>query len=132
MSAVAISRRGRRARRLVWLAMPALAVINQYLAMRTAQALSRQELGLAWLGRAAASPWVHAWIACEILTFAVWMTVLSGLSLSAAFPMTALGYVLVIGLGWIGFGEPATWAQALGGAAILAGVWLLGDGEGRA
>jgi drug/metabolite transporter (DMT)-like permease len=46
--------------------------------------------------------------------------------------MTALGYVLVIGLGWTIFGERVTPTELAGGAAILAGVWLLGDGEGRA
>jgi drug/metabolite transporter (DMT)-like permease len=57
--------------------------------------------------------------------------VLSNLTLSAAFPMTALGYVLVIGMGWTLLGEPVTLAELIGGAAILAGVWLLGEGEAK-
>lgn len=122
--------RARAARPLVWLAMPLLAVVNQYLAVRTARALSGQAFGLAWLGRALGSSWVQAWIGCEALTFAAWMVILSDLTLSAAFPMTALGYVLVIGLGWTVLGEPVTLAEVVGGGAILAGVWLLGDGGG--
>jgi drug/metabolite transporter (DMT)-like permease len=66
------------------------------------------------------------------VTFSVWMIVLSNLALSAAFPMTALGYLLVIGLGWTAFGEPVTLAELVGGAAILAGVWLIGEGEREA
>jgi drug/metabolite transporter (DMT)-like permease len=130
MSALALTR-ARAARPLLWLAMPAMAVVNQYLAERTAHALLGRPFGLAWLAAAIRSPWVQAWIGCEIVTFAAWMVVLSNLSLSAAFPMTALGYVLVIGMGWTVLGEPVTVAEIVGGAAILAGVWLLGEGEAR-
>jgi multidrug transporter EmrE-like cation transporter len=118
-------------RPLVWLAMPATAVVNQYLAMRTAQALAGLPFGWSWLTAAARSPWVQAWVGCEIVTFAAWMVILSNLALSAAFPMTALGYVLVIGMGWTVFAEPVTLAELIGGAAILAGVWLLGEGDAR-
>ncbi|HEV2531946.1 hypothetical protein [Phenylobacterium sp.] len=130
MTAAALTR-ARAARPLVWLAMPLMALVNQYLAERTAHVLLGQPLGLGWLGAAIASPWVQAWIGCEIVTLAIWMVVLSNLSLSAAFPMTALGYVLVIGLGWTLLGEPVTLAEIIGGAAILAGVWLLGEGEAK-
>jgi drug/metabolite transporter (DMT)-like permease len=124
--------RARATRPLLWLAMPAMAVVNQYLAERTAQALIGRPFGLGWLGAAVRSPWVQAWVGCEIVTFAAWMVVLSNLSLSAAFPMTALGYVLVISMGWTLLGEPITWAEIVGGAAILAGVWLLGGPEADA
>lgn len=119
----------RAARPLVWLAMPVMGVINQYLAERTAQALKGLPFGPDWLRAVIRSPWVQTWIGCEIVTLGVWMIVLSNLSLSAAFPMTALGYVLVIGLGWTAFAEPVTLSEIIGGAAILAGVWLLGEGE---
>lgn len=119
----------RAARPLVWLAMPAMGVLNQYLAERTAKALLGIPFGLSWLAAAIRSPWVEAWIGCEIVTLAVWMIVLSNLTLSAAFPMTAVGYVLVLGLGWTLFGEPVTIAELAGSAAILAGVWLMGENE---
>jgi multidrug transporter EmrE-like cation transporter len=131
MTAVAFDR-ARAARPLVWLVMPAMAVVNQYLAMRTAQTLGGLAFGATWLVHAGLSHWVQGWVVCEIVTFSVWMVVLSDLSLSAAFPMTALGYVLVIGLGWTIFGERVTPTELAGGAAILAGVWLLSDREGRA
>ena len=115
------------ARPLVWIAMPIMGVVNQYLAERSAAALAGQSFGLAWLWRAVQTPWIDAWIVAEIVTLAAWTVVLSQMSLSAAFPMTALGYALVIALGWTVFHEPATLLQGLGAAAILAGVWLLGD-----
>lgn len=131
MTALAFTR-ARAARPLVWLAMPLMAVVNQYLAERTAHALVGRPFGVDWLAAAIRSPWVQAWIGCEVVTFAAWMVVLSNLSLSSAFPMTALGYVLVIGMGWTVLGEPVTLAEIVGGAAILAGVWLLGEGEAKA
>lgn len=131
MTAAAFDR-ARAARPLLWLAMPLMAVINQYLAVQTAHALTGQGFGAAWLAHLVASPWAQVWVGCEAVTFAVWMIVLSDLTLSAAFPMTALGYVLVTCLGWTVLGEPVHPAEVVGGAAILAGVWLLSDGEGRA
>jgi len=113
----------------LWGVVLCAAVANQYLAERTAGALAGLPVGVDWLARAAASPWVRAWIACEILTFAAWMSVLADAALSKAFPMTAAGYVLVVALGWIGFGEPVRPAQLAGAVAILAGVWLLGEPE---
>ena len=53
--------------------------------------------------------------------------VLAGLLL--AIPMSALSYLLVVAAGWFYFHEPATLLQVVGGAAILTGVWLLGQGE---
>jgi multidrug transporter EmrE-like cation transporter len=121
----------RAARPLVWLAMPALGLVNQYLAVETARALAGKPFGPAWLAAAARTPWAQAWAGCELLTLAVWMVVLSQLKLSAAFPMTALGYMLVVGLGWTCFGEPVSLPQLIGAAAILAGVWLLGEPEAQ-
>lgn len=129
---IATASPGRAVRPLLWLAMPVMVVVNQYMAMRLATTLAGRAFGLGWLGAAIRSPWAQAWIGCEIVTFAVWMVVLSSLSLSAAFPMTALGYVLVVGMGWIGFGEPVTWQEMAGGGAILAGVMVIGHGEAKA
>lgn len=121
----------RAARPLVWLAMPALGLVNQYFAVETAHALAGFPFGLGWLAKAAMTPWAQAWVGCELLTLGVWMVVLSQLTLSAAFPMTALGYALVVGLGWTLFGEPVTLPQLIGGCAILAGVWLLADPDAK-
>ncbi len=123
--------KGDLSRPLALVAMPILGLVNQYCAERTAQGLMGRVFGLDWLGHALTIPWVWAWIVFEIVTLAAWTAVLSELSLSAAFPMTALGYALVIGLGWTAFHEPITPLQVVGAGAILAGVWLLGD-EGKA
>jgi multidrug transporter EmrE-like cation transporter len=121
----------RAARPMVWIAMPILGVANQYCAERVARVVETLPFGLGWLSAAAGSPWTRTWVGLEVLTFLAWMVVLAELSLSAAFPTTAVGYVLVIGMGWTVLSEPVSLLQLVGGAAILAGVWLLGQGETR-
>lgn len=113
----------------LWLLMPLLGLGNQYLAVRTAQALEGAAPGWAWIAAAVRIPFVQAWAGLELVTFVIWMGVLTRLKLSAAFPMTALGYVLILGMGWILFGEAMTRWQLVGSGAILLGVWLLGDEE---
>jgi multidrug transporter EmrE-like cation transporter len=107
------------------MAMPLLGVANQYCAMRAAAALPHRAPSLAWLLRALALPAVWAWIGFELVALFVWTALLAELELSAAFPMTAAGYVLVVALGWTAFHEPLTAPQVVGAAAILAGVRLL-------
>jgi multidrug transporter EmrE-like cation transporter len=126
------TRMARGARPAVWFAMPLLGLANQYCAERVAHGLDGAAFGLDWVGQVVRSPWMLTWAGLEIVTLAAWMVVLAELSLSAAFPMTAAGYVLVIGLGWTVFHEPVSLLQVLGGTAILAGVWLLGQGKADA
>jgi drug/metabolite transporter (DMT)-like permease len=105
---------------------------NQYLAEKVAHVLMGRAFGLSWLESAVRSPFAQAWAGLEVITLGVWMVVLYELELSAAFPMTAVGYLLVIGMGWTLFGEPVTASQLAGSLAILVGVWLLGDQEAEA
>ena len=108
-----------------FLTVPLLGLAYQLCAERTAAALAGQPLGLAWFAHAAAQPWAQALVALEVASFAAWMYVLSRAELSSAFPLTAVSYLLVIGLGWFGFHEDIDPLQVVGATAILAGVWLL-------
>jgi multidrug transporter EmrE-like cation transporter len=105
--------------------VPILGLGYQLCAEHTAGALLGVPFGVAWIVRAAAEPWARGLVALEIMSFAAWMYVLSKAELSAAFPLTAVSYLLVIALGWFGFHEAVTLPQILGAVAILAGVWLL-------
>lgn len=125
------SLRARWARRLLFLALPLLGLAYQMSAKKTAEAMIGVPFGLRWLPRALGLPWGRALIATEILAFAVWMVVLSEIKLSEAFPLSALSYALVVVASWTVFHEPASLLQAVGGAAILAGVWLMGRAAGE-
>jgi drug/metabolite transporter (DMT)-like permease len=119
----------RSAKPAVWLAMPLLGLANQYCAEQVAHALMATPWGMDWFITALGSHWMQAWAILEIVTLTIWIIVLSELPLSAAFPMTAIGYVLVVGMGWIVLGEPIHPLQLVGGAAILGGVWLMSQDE---
>jgi drug/metabolite transporter (DMT)-like permease len=113
--------RGRWARRLLFLALPLLGLAYQLTAKETADAMGGAPFGAQWVLTALALHWTQAMIALEIVSFGVWMV-----KLSEAFPLSALSYVLVVVASWTLFHEPGGVLQVLGGAAILAGVWLVG------
>jgi len=112
--------------------LPVLGLGYQVAAKETALALAQTDFGLDWFEDLFRQPWAGVLIVFELGSFAAWMTVLARMRLAAAFPLTALGYVLIIGVSWAAFHEPASAAQVVGGAVILAGVWLIGRGEPRA
>ena len=113
-------------------ALPILSLGYQITAKRTAQALSHIPFGFDWLAQLVQLHWAQAMLALEIASFAAWMTALSEMKLSAAFPMSAVSYVLIIIAGWTLFHEPANAWQVAGGAVILAGIWMIGRSEPEA
>jgi drug/metabolite transporter (DMT)-like permease len=118
--------RSRWARRLLFIALPFLGLAYQLAAKETAQAMAGTPFGVRWLSTALTVHWTQALIALEIVSFGVWMMVLSEIKLSEAFPLSALSYVLVVAASWTLFHEPGSVLQVLGAAAILTGVWLIG------
>lgn len=109
--------------------LPILSVGYQITAKQTARALAQIPFGWDWLEHLVQLHWAQAMLALEIASFAAWMTALSEMKLSAAFPMSAVSYVLIIVAGWTLFHEPANAAQLVGGAVILCGIWLIGRSE---
>jgi drug/metabolite transporter (DMT)-like permease len=113
----------------LWAALPILATAYQVCAKLTAGSLAGTSFGPQWLAAAIRLPSVGALVLVELASFAAWMTVLSQIKLAAAVPLSAVNYVLVVLAGWTVFHEPATAPQVIGGAAILAGVWLIARDE---
>ena len=113
-------------------ALPLLSLGYQITAKETAQALTHIPFGWDWFAHLVRSPWAQGMLALEIASFAAWMTALSEMKLSAAFPMSAVGYVLIVLAGWTLFHEPANAAQVVGGVIILAGIWMIGRAEPEA
>jgi multidrug transporter EmrE-like cation transporter len=109
----------------LYLALPWLGLGYQIAAKKTASALVGMPLGWPWLETAARSPWGQSMLLLEVASFVAWMRVLAEMKLSAAFPLSAASYVLVIAASWFYFHEPGNVLQVMGSAAILAGVWLI-------
>ena len=131
MSAIALGDDGRALRRrralwLLWVALPLVGLGAQIASKLAADALNGEAWG--WLLAARALTLPAAWAAAcfELVGLCAWMVILSEISLSAAFSISALSYVLVIASSWTLFREPISALQIVGGAAILTGVWLIG------
>ena len=112
-----------RALRPIWLMVPLLNMAQQILLKQSAVDAGRA--GGAWLVDILSSHWFLAAIVAEIVCFAIWMSVLSELDLSKAFPLSAISYVLIMGVAWLAFGEPLPLLRLAGSLLILVGVWLI-------
>ena len=78
-----------------------------------------------WLVQATHSPWAVVVLMSELLSFVLWLNVLTNVPLSKAFPITAVAYIAIELMGWVLFKEPVMPLQIIGSALILAGVWLI-------
>ena len=112
--------------------LPLLTLGYQIAAKDSAAHLAHVRFDLAWLASAARLPTVQLLLVLEVASFAAWMTVLSEMPLSAAFPLSAVSYVLIIAASAVVFHEPIGLLQVAGSLAILAGVWMIGRGAGEA
>ena len=80
-------------------------------------------------GRVARNPGILAAIACYIGAFFVWMLILRRSSLSLAFPLSSLVFVVVLLGSWLGLGEHISPLHWVGVAVIIGGIALLAEGE---
>ncbi|WP_018901800.1 EamA family transporter [Rhizobium sp. 2MFCol3.1] len=113
-----------KAMRPIWLAVPVLNAVQQILLKQSADDAGSLGGGN-WLLQILSSHWFLAAIAAEIACFAIWMTVLSELDLSKAFPLSAVSYLCIMAVAWFVFGEPTPLLQLVGSGLILGGVWCI-------
>lgn len=74
------------------------------------------------LSAAAFNPYLLIGLASYLLSFVVWMLVLSRVDVGVAYPCLSIGYVLALLGSWAFLGEPLSMGRALGIALIIAGV----------
>jgi drug/metabolite transporter (DMT)-like permease len=79
-----------------------------------------------WLVQATHSPWAVVVLLSELLSFVLWLNVLTNVPLSKAFPITAVAYIAIELMSWTLFKEPVMPLQIIGSALILTGVWFVG------
>jgi multidrug transporter EmrE-like cation transporter len=58
----------------------------------------------------------------------LWLTALSRVDVSQAYPFVGLGFVLTAILGYMCFGEPLTAERIAGIFVVIGGVWLVAHG----
>ncbi len=82
-----------------------------------------QPLVSAW--RIATEPHIFGGLACYVLSVGVWILVLSRVSVSVAYPMLSIGYVVNAIAAWYLFGEALSMQKLLGIGVIIIGVVLV-------
>ncbi|KEZ77951.1 DMT family transporter [Salinisphaera hydrothermalis] len=87
------------------------------------------QANLAWLERVFTQPWVYGAVVGYIGAFFTWMTLLRRAPIGPAFAASHLEVVSVLLLSVPVFGESIGWSQALGAAAIVAGIFCLALSE---
>ena len=91
--------------------------------------LGQMDFNWQWLAAVAGNPGILAAIACYIGALFVWMLILRRSSLSLAFPLSSLVFVVVLLGSWLGLGEHISFLHWVGVVVIIGGIALLAEGE---
>ena len=91
--------------------------------------IGQMDFSWQWLAAVAVNPGILAAIACYIGAFFVWMLILRRSSLSLAFPLSSLVFVVVLLGSWLGLGEHISFLHWVGVVVIIGGIALLAEGE---
>jgi len=112
---------------IVWGLLLAFDVAIQMTMKVAGDQLTSIPFGFDWAAAAASSVMVWISLVGYVATFVLWLAILRTGPLGAAFPVTALTYVLVPICGWLLLGEEITAGRAVGIALIVAGVIVQRD-----
>lgn len=91
--------------------------------------IGQMDFNWQWLAAVAVNPGILAAITCYIGAFFVWMLILRRSSLSLAFPLSSLVFVVVLLGSWLGLGEHISFLHWVGVVVIIGGIALLAEGE---
>ena len=80
------------------------------------------------IGRVIKSAWAVIGVLLYAISAVFWLVVLSRVNLSVAYPIVAVGYVVVVFYSWLVFKEPVKWFTWIGLAFIVMGVVITAQG----
>ncbi len=109
----------------LWIGLPLLSAVFQASAKMLAAETRHTPFSWSWLVQATHSPWAVVVLLSELLSFVLWLNVLTHVPLSKAFPITAVAYIAIELMSWTLFKEPVLPLQIIGSVLILAGVWFI-------
>ena len=109
----------------LWIGLPVLSALFQASTKLLATEMRHTPFGWSWLVQATHSPWAISVLLSEVLSFVLWLNVLTHVPLSEAFPITAVAYIAIELMSWTLFKEPVMPLQIIGSVLILAGVWFV-------
>ena len=109
----------------LWIGLPLLSALFQASTKMLAAETRHTPFSWSWLVQDTHSPWAVVVLLSELLSFVLWLNVLTNVPLSKAFPITAVAYIAIELMSWTIFKEPVMPLQIIGSALILAGVWFI-------
>src|SRR5882724_12627106 len=115
----------------LWIGLPVLSALFQASTKMLAAEMRHTPFSWSWLVQATHSPWAVVVLVSELLSFVLWLNVLTNVPLSKAFPITAVAYIAIELMSWTLFKEPVLPLQIIGSALILAGVWFVSSAAHR-
>lgn len=83
---------------------------------------------LLFFAKSFVDPWLMSGLFSAYLASLAWMSAVSKLNLSHAYPFMSLSFVLVMFLSALFFSEPLTWPKVVGMVFIIAGIVIGSQG----
>jgi drug/metabolite transporter (DMT)-like permease len=71
------------------------------------------------------NPFIDLGVFCYGMSLLLWLWTLSKVSVSVAYPMLSIGYILSVFAGYLWFGEPLSFTKLAGVVVIMGGVYLV-------
>src|SRR5438105_10640349 len=109
----------------LWIGLPVLSALFQASTKMLAAEMRHTPFSWSWLVQATHSPWAVVVLMSELLSFVLWLNVLTNVPLSKALPITAVAYIAIELMSWTIFIEPVLPLQIAGSVLLLAGVWFI-------
>jgi drug/metabolite transporter (DMT)-like permease len=102
-------------------------VLSQLVLRHALQGLGGASTSLAglprFIGRAALAPWIYVSVGLQVVSYVLWMLIVSREKLGVATATVGAGFYLLMALaGWAVYGEALSLTQWLGIALVTAGV----------
>lgn len=121
--------------RLLLVAFTVNAVVSQLLLRRATNTLGSPPTRLAslphFVGQAALSPWVYASITLQVLSYVLWLVIVSRENLGVATASVGAGFYVLMALSaWLIYGETLSALQWIGIVLVTCGVVCIGQGRG--
>lgn len=74
------------------------------------------------------NPWMLSGLGCYGMSILLWMAVLSKVEVSAAYPLTSIGFIIAAAAGYFFLGETVGVSRAIGIALVCCGVVFITRG----
>jgi len=111
----------------MWLLVPLLETLSQIFMKLGGSHFTGMLIGWRWFIQVITSPVILLSFGCDVVSFLLWMHVLSKYKVGIAVPVSSLCYITIALAGWVGFNEPVTISEIIGTILIMSGVSLLAE-----